>query len=694
MLKKEKFDAIKSEWKHLFHNKILLLSVAVIMFIPIMYGGFFLGSIWDPYGQTKDLPVAFVNNDTGAELAGEKIQIGDDIAQTLKKNQDLGWEFVDEKTANDGVENGHFYAVVRIPEDFSTNAASITKEKPQKAIIQYTVTPSKNYIGSLINEQAAGKIEESISKQITGAYIKGIMSGIGTLSDGLAQAAEGSAKISDGAVSLQSGIVQYTTGVGQIAANQQTITSGLAQLKAGSSQLQDGLNQTGSSLPTDEQITMLMTGIDSLQQGIAALDESVQHPSSEMTTQQQKVRQSAMDAQAALMALQTESTALEQVLARTGAEISQQGSATLYPSDFQTISVFASHTEALSNSTVTLLTELNTFTTLLEQQQGALANGTTTLRAGVNQFTPPAQQAFSGYTVLRAANGQLLNGSEALTNGISQVYQGSWQLANGTNTLVANSGALRDGADQLTSGSTVLSDKLQVAASQVELQPTGEAVQRQIVSPVSTNQKEEGNVPNYGYALAPYVLSLGLFVGALVFNVIYPIRKEFAKKQTAASQWVAKVSVMGVAAIVQATVLMVIMVYVLGLHPEHPGHFITAIYLSSLSSMAIVTLLVITLDNPGRFLAMVLLVLQLGASEGTFPIQTAPGFFQAIHPFLPMTYSICALREAISGGLSATMYTQGVIVLLLFIIAALASLFVYFAIRAKRLEPGHASISE
>ena len=143
-------------------------------------------------------------------------------------------------------------------------------------------------------------------------------------------------------------------------------------------------------------------------------------------------------------------------------------------------------------------------------------------------------------------------------------------------------------------------------------------------------------------------------------------------------------SVVGTVAFAQATILMLIMIYCLGLVPDHPGHFISAVYLTSFVYMSIVSLLVIVLDNPGRFLAMVLLVLQLGSSEGTFPIQTANGFFQAVNPLVPMTYSIRALRQAILGGLNNSFYTDSMWVLAGFLLAANVLMLGFFIYRGKR----------
>lgn len=505
---------LRAEWKHLFSNKILLISMAVISFIPILYSGFFLGSIWDPYGQTKNLPVAFVNEDKGASLNGKSLNVGESVEKKLKDNHDLGWEFVSKQQADEGVNSGHFYAVVTIPSDFSQKAASITKSEPQQAVINFTTTPAKNYIGSLVSNQAAAKVKSSVSEQITKAYAKGILENLDKLGIGLDTAANGA------------------------------------------STLHDGL--------------------------------------------------------------------------------------------------------------------------------GRLQSGTQTYVGGVNQLTPNAITAFNGYNSVRFANNQLLAGSTSLTNGLNEAKSGSQKLANGASLLESRSGALIDGTSQLASGADTLANKLADASNRIKIQPTGATTQQQIANPVKSEMTEKGNVPNYGYALSPYVLSLSLFVGALVLNVIYPIRKTFSEQESAIRWWLSKASVAGMAAFMQATILMLVMVFFLGLTPEHPAHFIGAIYLTSFAYMSIVSLLVIVLDNPGRFLAMVLLVLQLGSSEGTFPIQTANGFFQAINPLVPMTYSIRALRQAISGGLDNAFYGGSMWVLAGFLLVANLLTIGFFAYRGKR----------
>ena len=677
---------LRAEWKHLFNNKILLISMAVISFIPILYSGFFLGSIWDPYGQTKNLPVAFVNEDKGASLNGKSLNVGESVEKKLKDNHDLGWEFVSKQQADEGVNSGHFYAVVTIPSDFSQKAASITKSEPQQAVINFTTTPAKNYIGSLVSNQAAAKVKSSVSEQITQAYAKGILENLDKLGIGLDTAANGASTLHDGLGRLQSGTQAYVGGVKQLAVNQQSLAGGLAQLSDGSRKLQAGLGQLSNNLPTESQLSQLSNGMKQLQSGINQLNASVRNPSPALVAQQNKVETTAQTLVQTMRASESDLLTAGGTLQALSTQAAASGSdsTTISSSQISNISQAFTKTKAIIAQTGTLREDLQTLKQQLSAQQTQLQAGVSVLNNGVNQLTPNAITAFNGYNSVRFANNQLLAGSASLTNGLSEAKSGSQKLANGASLLESRSGALIDGTSQLASGADTLANKLADASNRIKIQPTGATTQQQIANPVKSEMTEKGNVPNYGYALSPYVLSLSLFVGALVLNVIYPIRKTFSEQESAIRWWLSKASVAGVAAFMQATILMLVMVFFLGLTPEHPAHFIGAIYLTSFAYMSIVSLLVIVLDNPGRFLAMVLLVLQLGSSEGTFPIQTADGFFQTINPLVPMTYSIRALRQAISGGLDNAFYGGSMWVLAGFLLVANLLTIGFFAYRGKR----------
>ena len=614
--------ALYNEWHHLKTSRILIVSVIVMLFIPIMYGGFFLGSIWDPYGNTKNLPVAVVNNDKGATLKDKKVAVGDELVNTLKDEHSFEWHFVSEDEADKGLDDGSYYMKIVIPENASENVTTITSDTPSKTTIAYTTTPSRNYIASLLTNQAAQTIAQNVSSKITTSYAQAVLDQIGELKTGLNTAADGATQLSNGSAQLQSGISTYTGGVAKV---------------------RNGIEQLSAGLPTASQIAQLSDGVKSVQSGINALNNAVSTPSGALVAQQTLVQSDATALQAALMNYQAAATAnTSSLTALQTALASGTPTVTVNSSDISATLQVLSASQAVTQKSVSLLTNLNTLTAMLNAQQTTLKSSVATLNTGVNTLTPGLLSAVNGYTTLAS---------------------GSSQLLAGTNQLTASSAALNDGAAQMSGGTSTLANALTSAAQRVSVQPTGEATAKQLAKPVDTNHNETADVPNYGYALSPYVLSLGLYVGALAFNVIYPVRRLYANPRSSRSWWYAKMSVAFAVAIGQALVLDAIMVMGLGLHPDQPGKFILLSIITSLTYMSIVSFLAIALDNVGRFLTMLLLVLQLGAAGGAFPILLSSGFFQAVNPFMPMTYSIYGFREAISSGLGTNTYWSSLLIL-------------------------------
>lgn len=114
---------VRLKWRHFFCNKILVVSMIVMLFIPIIYGGIFLGSVWDPYGKTANLPVAMVNLDKSAQYGDKTLALGDELVNELKDNRDLEWHVVSQQQAEAGLNDGDYYMIITVPEDFSQNAA-------------------------------------------------------------------------------------------------------------------------------------------------------------------------------------------------------------------------------------------------------------------------------------------------------------------------------------------------------------------------------------------------------------------------------------------------------------------------------------------------------------------------------------------------------------------------------------------
>ena len=257
---KKEFTKFKSETKvHAFIKKyFMLIVVFAIMLIPSIYTVLFLGSMWDPYGNTGNLPVAIVNEDVPIVYDGRVVNIGEQLCNKLEKNDSLAFNFVDEKTALHGLENATYYMVMVIPDNFSANSVTLTSDSPQKMQLEYYVNPGTNYIASKFGESAVKTIKEQINKTVINTYATTIYGKLGTIHDGFVAAADGSGQIGDGVGQLKGGNLRITDGL-------DTLSNGCLTLKQGTGTLEDGLKQYTSG------VSQVADGVTQIKAGTSQL---------------------------------------------------------------------------------------------------------------------------------------------------------------------------------------------------------------------------------------------------------------------------------------------------------------------------------------------------------------------------------------------------------------------------------------
>lgn len=309
---------------------------------------------------------------------------------------------------------------------------------------------------------------------------------------------------------------------------------------------------------------------------------------------------------------------------------------------------------------------------------GQLNGKVPALAGGVNQLASGTSQLAANSGALRSGAGQLASGLGQLNSQVPTLTDGVSQLAAGTSKLSANSGKLDKGATDVHKGNKKLASALKGGADTVTKLKLGSANASMFASPTKLKEKHYSYVPNYGYALAPYMLSVALFVGCLVFNLVYPIRRISTEDGSATEWFFSKVAIGALVATGNALVETVLMM-VCGLHPDHPVQMIVNAVSFSFTSMFLIMFMAMAFGNPGRFISMILLVIQLGSCGGSFPIEITRGmngFFQAINPYLPMTYSVYGFREALTSGLGANQVLHSVLIQLIFIAAFLILLYV------------------
>ncbi|MBQ2444418.1 MAG: YhgE/Pip family protein, partial [Clostridia bacterium] len=260
-----------SERKRTVFLKIFVAgALLVVMLIPSIYACIFLGSMWDPYGNINELPVAVVNHDKPVKYQGKKLSIGNDLVDKLKKNDSLKFSFVDEKTAQEGIENGTYYMVITIPEDFSENSTTLMTDNPKKMDLNYATNPGKNYIASKMSSTALERICREIESSVTESYTQSVFDEIGNIAKSLRSAADGANKI-------ESGVKQLEDGNGKITDNLKLLSDSTVKLKDGAVTLDSGIKTyTDGVAEVNSGVWQLTGGLRNLDGSVPALSSGVQ----------------------------------------------------------------------------------------------------------------------------------------------------------------------------------------------------------------------------------------------------------------------------------------------------------------------------------------------------------------------------------------------------------------------------------
>lgn len=574
----------------------------------------------------------------------------------------------------------------------------------------------RQYTGG-VGQLAAGLGQLNANSGALNSGASQLQGGLNTLSGNSGQLRSGSDRLATGASQLNStvnsqlGNIDFNGIMG--AMNQaQDLQKGLTQLQAGlttakaalagvqesAGKLQQASGALAGVSQVKGQLTSAASGAGSVAKSDAEIAGKLQELAGSTSDNNIKSQLGALAAQAGANAKTAGESA--KTIASVGDTLTSLNSLGSSLSDMQSqlgqlsqMSTILDNADGTIKQANTLLNTLNGYkgtlssmpdaVNKLKEATGQISSGANTLNAGVNQYTNGVDTAAAGAGMLTsgigqytagvaqagAGVGQLTANSGALNAGAGQLAgalgqlngqvpaltAGVNQLAAGTQQLVDNSPALVQGITKLNVGAAKLSTALGKGAKTINGIKTSPRTAKMIAEPSVEKHSNYSYVPNYGHALAPYVLSVALYVGMLVFNFVYPIRRVADPKTSATAWWFSKVVVGAVAAIAMAIVECGIMM-LCGLTVDHVPSFFATTILFGLASMAVVMFLSMTFDNPGRFVAMVLLMLQLGGSGGTFPMEVTMKFYNVIHWYLPMTYSILGLRDSISGGLG-THYT-------------------------------------
>ena len=268
----KKGEAMFKEWKTIFKKPTFIIVMIGISLIPALYNIIFLSSMWDPYGQLSDLPVAVIDNDKEASYNGNTMSIGKDIVSNLKENKTLDFHFVDEDEGKKGLEDGDYYMVVTLPSDLSEKAASILTDHPEQMQIDYQTSSGHSFIASKMSDSAMTQLKQNVSTNVTETYTKALFNKMIDLKDGMSQAASGSEKLTDGANQLVAGNQTLTTNLHSLVASSLTFSNGTEQFTKGLSSYVSGVEQLHLGLGNFNSGLVTYTGaVSQLDSGLGQL---------------------------------------------------------------------------------------------------------------------------------------------------------------------------------------------------------------------------------------------------------------------------------------------------------------------------------------------------------------------------------------------------------------------------------------
>ena len=572
---------VGTHFRKLLRGVLPPLALIAITLLPLLFGGLFVWSYWDPLGNLNKIPVALVNSDEGAQGPdGKEVRAGDQVAAELLKVEPMNFVEVSAQDAIEGIGNGTYYLGVEIPKNFSEAAVSVNTDDPHPAKINVTLNNTNGFIPTMLGNQVTRVMTSVISGTVGEQISRQMFMGFNTIGDGMDQAGEGADKLHDGTTQARDGSQRLNDGANQLNDGVQEALQKVPDLVDGATQLDEGAHELNSGAQRlNDGLGQASTGADELADGLGRLRDGVNQAAG--------------------------------VLAPVNIPQLQQGT----PAEFlDGINSAADGARELSNALH-----------LLHDGSGELLTGTTQLSDGTTQLVVGVRTLSEGSNVLADGTQQLAAGMDDLNSGIIQLDDGSGELA-----FKLNEGAgkvPRFDGEKLDSASSV-------ASSPVRLENTGD------------------DVSLFGVGLSPFFLSLSLWFGGLImFMVFNPISRRaidsgVSPLRVVLSSWI-PAAILGV---IQAFHLWWMQNLVLGVNAEHPVQMFFALaYVAIIFVTAILAIYAIFGPSTGRLITMILMSLQLVASNGLYPPEVQPEFIQWVHSWDPMRFSVDLMRHVLFG---------------------------------------------
>ena len=671
---KRAFEIFRRDVNRLSHNMVAMIVTIGVCLIPSLYAWFNIAANYDPYANTGNIKIAVANADKGTEneLIGE-LNVGEEIVQNLKKNDSLGWKFTDEKKAVQGVKSGKYYAAIVIPEDFSSSFVSILSGDMKQPQFEYYLNEKKNAIAPKVTGTGASTIQEQVNEEF-------IAAAAGSVSKILGQTAEQMGTQVD---TVQESLIAKMQTAEENLEEYQVVLENLNKTIDGSDDLINGTQETLDALKsavasgaksmnngTDilasvrNSVGILSAGLsDGLTQGADALsgissavgtdlgklNEKVQNVNEKLgntITSMQDLISKNEEILTVLRELdnQVPGNPLSEIIGKLETENQRHK---------EILKNLQTGNDSIGNAVNTSVQGLNQIASVIQDGQKNLQTSRASFEKNV---LPSLNQSLDSFAQLSGKVSGVLAGVEPSAEQLKNVTGDLKQTLSDTKTAMESTKeALDDVQKKLNTAITDLgalqSSDIYLSLKELTKKDTGEVAEF-MHSPVQLETKSFYRVENYGSAMAPFYTNLAIWVGGIVLIAIFKMEvdkdekiKSFTVTQGYFGRWILYITT----GLIQALIICLGDIYLLKIQCKNPAAFVFAGLFASFVYVNLIYALSITFKHIGKALSVILVILQIPGSAGTYPIEMTPAFFQFVHPLLPFTYGINAMREAIAG---------------------------------------------
>ena len=594
------------------------IALITIIVLPLLYGAMYLWAFWNPFAAIDKIPVALVNEDQGASVAGRELRAGDQVAEALMSSGQLDLRQLSAADAAKGVSDGSYYFSITLPADFSSAVVSPAGEHPQKAEIQFRFNDANNYLASVMGQNAAREVLNEVSakvgEQVIGTALTQVTEEVEKASDGADQLADGSRKLADGLGTARDGSATLADGTSRLSAGIHKATDPLVKMMDDVAGLGLDPNAAGAAA------TRLSGDVKQVSDRIAALNVDYKAAAGIVNQVVDTLR---AQPDPAMRGLADDLAGAQRVLNATG----------LDPATDDGLAQLRNNVQRLETDLADPASPLRTF--MNRALDGGLKSDLAALRTGAADLDAGAHQ---------------------LSDGLVQLADGGSQLADGNRQLA-------DGLAQANERVSALTDQQRVQVAQI------------LASPVGVDMDFTHHAATFGTGFAPFFLPLALFIGALiVWMLLTPLQTRAianglgALRVVLASYWPALL--LGVC---QVVLMYAVVHFGVGLQASYALGTVAFLALIAATFLAMIQAFNAVFGVAvGRVIALAFLMFQLVSSGGVYPVETTAKPFQILHPYDPMTYAVNGLRQLTVGGLDARLWTS-VAVLAGILVASLAA---------------------